>query len=310
VNMLTWTLSYALLLALSPSPAKNQPDAEHSCSTGARSLFREQQYARAEAQAEECLRESPQDDGAIEILGLIEAVQGDRERAEALLNRALKLAPENNEYRFNMGVFLAKNEQIEVANKVVEPLLSSKPDADLDNLVGYLRLRQRQEREAVSWFQKALVQAPNSIESEYRLGFSYHSLGEFDKAISCYRKVLELQPEHFFARLQLGKLLLAEGEYEEAELELIQSARIRPPYAPTWRYLSEAQLFMGQKQAAVDSARTAVEDDPEDPRNHYQLGVAFERMGESTSAAVELRKMAELRARQVGNGPILDPLEY
>jgi Flp pilus assembly protein TadD len=222
----------------------------------------------------------------------------------------VKLAPGNNEYHFNLGVFLAKNNQIDEADRVIQPLLSSSADPDVDSLVGYLRLRQHQELEAVTWFQKALVHAPDSVEPLYRLGFSYHSLGQFSQAVSCYRRVLQLDPAHFYARLQLGKVLLAEGDYTEAEQELKTSTLIRPAYSSTWRYLSEAQLFTNGSRAALDSARAAVKYGPLDPRNHYQLGIVLNRLGETQEADAALKTMERLRVRQRESGSSPDPLEY
>jgi tetratricopeptide (TPR) repeat protein len=302
--------SYLMMLILPIMPAHDKPSSGQSCLGSALPLYQHQQYDLAQKQLEDCLRADPQDASANELLGLVLATTGDNGHANTYLREALRLAEENTDYRFNLAVFLAKTEQIEAADQAVQPLLSSSPGPDVDRLTGYIRLRQHQEREAVSWFQKALDQAPNSIETLYRLGFSYHSLGEFAQAISCYRRVLELEPEHFFARLQLGKVLLAEGNYSAAEQELTTGARIRPAYPSTWRYLSEAQLLTNKPRAALDSARAAVEHGPEDPRNHYQLGIVLERLGESRAAEAELQTMEELRARQRDNGSSPNPLEY
>jgi protein O-GlcNAc transferase len=308
--MLVPTFRRATLLILIVLPAISESASGRSCSADARLLFHQGQYNVAQKQLEGCLHADLQDADANELLGLVLATTGDKVQADKYLREALRLSPANTDYRFNFAVFLAKTEQIEASDKVLQPLLFSNPGPDVDDLVGYIRLRQHQEQEAVTWFQRALVQAPNSIETLYRLGFSYHSLGQFAQAVSCYRGALQLEPEHFFARLQLGKVLLIEGNYIEAEQELTKASLIRPAYPSTWRYLSQTQLFTNKLHAALNSARLGVERDSADPRNHYQLGLVLERLGESEASEAELQIMGELRAQRSNGSSSSNPLEY
>jgi Flp pilus assembly protein TadD len=286
-----------MMLILSNMPAADSSRSGYSCSGSALPLYQHQQYDVAERRLEECLRVDPQDASAHELLGLVFDAAGMQQQAGDQLREALRLAAENSHYRFNLATFLAKTDQIEEADQAVRPLLGSESGPDFYRLVGYIRLRQRQEREAASWFQRAVDAAPGSTDAWYRLGFSHHSLGEFPQAILCYREVLRLDPRHFFARLQLGKILLLQGDYAGAREQLMEATRIQPAYASTWRYLSETQMFTGEMQTALGSARVAVERDSSDPRNHHQLGLILKRLGNDRGAATEFQTMEELRAR-------------
>jgi Flp pilus assembly protein TadD len=277
------------------------------CSTHARTLFVQHAFRAAQAELEGCVAQDSDDTASWELLGLTLAAEGDNEQGEADLVRALTAAPENPEFRINLAVFLAKSDQIEAADQVVQPLLGSDSDANLDRLIGYIRLRQHQEREAVTWFERALGRDPNSVEALYRLGYAYHAVGDLEKAMALYRRALELDPEQFSARLQLGKVLLLKGDYTEAEQQLTRAAQVNPDYASTWRYLSEAQLFLGNSQAALASAQTAVDRGSQDPRNYYQLGTVLSHLGEVQAANAELKVMQELHA--AGRGPRPDSPE-
>lgn len=301
-------MSRAFLLALFTLALIARAQTGRSCSASAQVLFRQQQLAAAQAQLESCLRADPHDAASTELLGLVLASGNDNSRAGAYLREALESAPDNREYRVNLAVFLARNEEIDKADQVIQPLLASSQDPNVDRLIGYIRLRQHQEREAISWFEKALQQSPDSVETLYRLAFAHHSLGDLAEAIDVYHRVLKIDPNHFFARLQLGKVLLLEGSYNEADQELTQATLIRPSYPSTWRYLSEAQLFTGKPQAALKSARTAVERGADDPRNYYQLGAVLTRLGETRAAEEQLQTMEKVRAARRSTPP--DPLEY
>jgi len=266
------------------------------CSANAKALFLQHEFAAAQAELQGCVARDTNDNASWELLGLTLASEGDKEGARADLVRALSAVPESREFRINLAVFLAKNGRIDEADEAIQPLLGSSGDANLDRLIGYIRMQQHEEREAITWFERALQQAPDSVETLYRLGFAYHSVGDLEKAAALYRQVLELDPDQFSARLQLGKLLLLEGDYGKAEQELTRASRIRPDYPSTWRYLSEAQLFMGKSQAALASARTAVDRGSQDPRNYYQLGTVLTHLGENQAANAELEIMQKLRA--------------
>jgi Flp pilus assembly protein TadD len=270
------------------------------CSAPAKPLFLQHQFKAAQTELEECVAKDPNDIASWELLGLTLESEGDTEQAGRDLMRALRAAPESREFRINLAVFLAKNDRIDAADQVVQPLLGSSTDANLDRLFGYIRLEQHQEREAITWFERALERDPASVEALYRLGYAYHAVGDLEKAITLYRRVLELDPGQFPARLQLGKVLLLEGNSSEAERQLTWAARIRPDHASTWRYLSEAELFQNNTQAALASARTAVDRGSQDPRNYYQLGTVLTRLGDNQAAHAELEIMQKLRASQRG----------
>jgi len=294
-----WAVVLALI-AVTPCLAGQQ---EATCFTSGKALLLQHQFSSADTQLRECVARDPNDNASWELLGLTLASEGDIKEGGEALERALNAVPGNREFRINLAVFLAKNNWIDAAGQVLQPLLGSDSDANVDRLIGYIRLQQRQEREAIIWFERALQLDPESIETLYRLGFAYHSMGDLQKATGLYRRALELDPNQFFARLQLGKILLLEGDYSDAERELVRAAQVRPGYPSTWRYLSETQLFLGDPQAALISARTAVERGSRDPRNHYQLGRVLTQLGENQAARAELEIMRKLRASQRGTSP-------
>ena len=310
-GMQALVLSYIVMLLLPITATQDSTTSESSCSKTALPLYQHRQYDAAQRELEHCLRLDPKDPSSHELLGLVLDAAGTREQAGAHLREALTLANQNADYRFNLAMFLASTDQIEEANRIGQPLLVSQPGPDTYMLIGYLRLRQRQEREAAFWFQKAVDAAPGRANAWYRLGFAHHSLGEFSAAVICYRKTLELEPQHFFARLQLGKVLLLQGDYAGARDQLIEATRIQPGYSAAWRYLSEAQLSSGERQAALKSAREAVSQDSSDPRNHHQLGMVLEKAGDEPAAAAEFQTMEDLRVRMHnGTSSPVDPREY
>jgi Flp pilus assembly protein TadD len=295
------------LVAVASAAHGRQAD---SCSSGALPLFRQKQYQEAERRLQICLAANPDDSSSHELLGLVLAQSGQPEPAGEHLRQALKLARANDDYRFNLAMFLAEGERIDEADEVAEPLLESRPGADVYSLVGFIRLRQHQEREAAEWFEKAVSAAPGRSQAWYRLGFCRQALGQFPQAISAYRNVIALDSSHALARLQLGKVLLLQGKYGDAMTELEESVRLDPERASSWRYLSQGQLLCGKFEAARESAGKAVTLGPSDPRNYYQLGLAAQKLGNDADADSQFQTMEKLRAEQRSSAKPLNSEDY
>jgi len=284
-----------LILTLTTMGRSQQPA---SCWSKALPSFRQKQYPEAERQLRSCLSANPEDAPAHELLGLVFADSGVQQSAAEQLRQALTLAAANDNYRFNLAMFLAQSDHIDAADEIAKPLLKSRPGADAFSLFGYIKLRQHQEREAADWFEKVVSEAPERSEAWYRLGFCRQSLGEFVPAIVAYRKVIALDSRNPRALLQLGKVLLLQGNYPGSESELEKSAGLDPSRASTWRYLSQSQLLAGKKEIARTSAVTAVTLGASDPRNHHQLGLALKGLGREADAEREFQTMERLRTEQ------------
>jgi tetratricopeptide (TPR) repeat protein len=257
--------------------------------------YRAHDYKQAHLELERSLKLYPDDPGSHELLGLVLDMEDEADQARDHLETALKLAPKNATYRINLTTFYLKADLLEDAEKALRPLLDSSPGADVYHALGYIRLKQRQEREAVSLFQKALELEHDRADTWYWLGFAYQSLGEYKDAISCYEEVLRRDGRHFRSHLQTGKIYLALGKLTPALTHLTGATQICPESSAAYRYLSEAQLAKGEARAAQEAAEQAVRLKPQDPRAHYQLGRAFQQSGRLADAEAEFRIVKEQR---------------
>jgi tetratricopeptide (TPR) repeat protein len=191
--------------------------------------------------------------------------------------------------------FCLKADLLDDAETVLNPLLQSAPNADVYQALGYIRLKQRQEREGVSLLQKALALDHDRPDTWYWLGFGYQSLGQYRDALSSYEEVLRRDGRNFRSHLQSGKIYLALGNSTSAAAHLTAATQACPDSSAAYRYLSEAQLAAGQPGAARQSAESAVRLKPQDPRAHYQLGRAFQRSGNPADAEAQFRIAKEQR---------------
>ena len=71
--------------------------------------------------------------------------------------------------------------------------------------------------------------SPGFIEAHYQLGLALRqSVDSSAKAESAFRQVLQLNPNHALAHLQLGLLFSDKGDRAEAAVEFKNAARLAP----------------------------------------------------------------------------------
>ena len=91
---------------------------------------------------------------------------------------------------------------------------------------------------AVQELQEAVTLSPGFTEAQYRLGLALRQSADGSaKAESAFRQVLQLNPDHASAHLQLGLLFSAKGDRTEAAAEFENAARLAPGLAEAHRGL-------------------------------------------------------------------------
>ena len=126
--------------------------------------------------------------------------------------------------------------------------------------------RQKQFDRAVSEFQKVTELEPRSPDGFVRLGQAYMEKHDYGAAIQPLKHALELAPDLAAAHQLLGYALLAQGYAAEAipHLERIQEQTA----------LGIAQIETGQLPQAVTNLQAALAKHPNDPDLLYYLGRA------------------------------------
>jgi tetratricopeptide (TPR) repeat protein len=113
------------------------------------------------------------------------------------------------------------------------------------------------------------------------------------QARDAYRRALELDPEHFDARVNLGRLLHEAGEYAAAEANYRLALRLRPDDATAAFNLGVALEDMRRPDEALRAYERAISSDPAYADAHYNLAHLYEALGRRHSA---LRHLQTYRA--------------
>jgi len=168
--------------------------------------------------------------------------------SEAEITESIQAAdrePTNFEAQVKAGLTLYRGGRLEDALKYLERANALKPDDydtlvqlgnvnfDLgDHLLEHNDLAQSNVRfaEASRWYERALVKNPRdvNVQTDYGLTFYKRQPRDLDRAITAYKKSLEIDPTHTPTLYNLTVALMEKGNFEEAEAMLRRLQEVAP----------------------------------------------------------------------------------
>ena len=276
-------------------------DAEHRVQR-ARDLLRRRQLP----EALEELRAAAELDPANPVhhfeLGRCLDLVGRAEDAGDSFARAAELDQTEPAYLHALGNQLLRlsrwREAVEAFSRL-ESLDSTYEPAYTSRILAYAELGDHDRAEQMFYLSQQVHE--DSPEAFYNIGRSLAARGLHDRALWCWRRVLELagsvpaqQNLLTQCRLRLAESLTRKGELEAARREYLQSLARNGRHIETLLGLAELLLSMRQFDAAGERITRAVRLNPDNPRGHFLAGRRFFAMGKFDEAGVALRRAAEL----------------
>ncbi len=166
--------------------------------------------------------------------------------------------------------------------------LPSRPlEFDLANLVimkGVTLFGMRQHARALAAFRRARSLKPGWPELENYIGSCHRVRGELDEAGRAFEAALEADERNSNALFGLGALDMARGDLPAAERYLLRAADLDPDN-PFLRYrLGRLRVLQDRTSEAAAEFERAVALRPVYPRAHYNLALAYERLGRHAEA--------------------------
>jgi protein O-GlcNAc transferase len=208
--------------------------------------------ARADRQPERITQAAD----SLVLLSVILAVRKDDQAALKLLQQAVEIAPGHFDAQLSMGRLLFGMGDVDGATKS---------------------------------FRAAVSLQPANSQATFFLASALERAGNIDGAMSSYRKLVAMRPDLFEGHLGLGALLLKQRNVgvEEGEKELNRALEINPDLYEARVALGRSLIARGQPSQAITHLQRAAELAPQNPEPHYQLSLAYRRLGRGDAAAQE-----------------------
>ena len=193
---------------------------------------------------------------ALVLLAVILAVRGDDASALKVVQQAVQLAPQHFDAQLALG----------------RALFGIGDDGG-----------------AIRAFRAARALQPANAQALFFLATALERSGEIKAALATYRELIVVKPNMFEGHLGLGALLLKRGgtEAEEGLKELERALEVNSNLYEAHVALGRALIARGRPADAIAHLHRAAELAPENPEPHYQLSLAYRRLGRKEEAAAQ-----------------------
>ena len=216
--------------------------------------------------------------GLLTTLADLLSRSGSFEEGDLVFRQALEYGPADAEAWYRSGLHEARQGRFEAARAAYEETTRLDPTRVRAWVnLGLARADLGDRRGALQALLRAVQADAACAEAHTNLGVLYHEGGMRAEAIEAFRRAVQLAPDSSEAHFNLGWALLADQELEQAETMLEASVRLDPANVESLYALALLHIRVGKYGRAVASLRQAIDHRPDDPRLHYQLGVAYNR---------------------------------
>jgi predicted Zn-dependent protease len=117
------------------------------------------------------------------------------------------------------------------------------------------------------------------------------------QAQEAYRRALDLDPDHFDTRVNLGRLLHEEGKVQVAEMHYRRALSVRPQDPTALFNLAVCLEDLGRTLEAIGLYRQAIRSAPESPDAYYNLARLYQQLGDTAAALRHLQVYRKLTER-------------
>ena len=131
---------------------------------------------------------------------------------------------------------------------------------------------------------------PESWRAHQLRAEAFHAREAENDAIQEYRLALQLRPDEAELHEALGEIFLKKKSYDEAQAELEASLRLDPSHPHTLCLLGRLYVLKHENEKAVPYLQKSLRYEPDMPDANNLLGTAYVRLGEDAKAIPALEK--------------------
>ncbi|MDR2205125.1 MAG: tetratricopeptide repeat protein [Flavobacteriaceae bacterium] len=139
-------------------------------------------------------------------------------------------------------------------------------------------------QEAIECYDKAIDINPDYAEAYNNKGSALGILGKYEEAIECYDKAIELKPDNAEAYYNKGITLSYLGKYQEAVECYDKAIELKPDNAEVYINKGNALSNLGKHQEAIKCFDKAIDLNPDYAEAYYNKGNALGNLGKYQEA--------------------------
>ncbi len=225
---------------MSQTPTHN---VEGLIQTGIR-FYQQGEYLHAETMIEKALRITPDNADAHNLLGVIKLAAGTPDQAVEHFTAAIRINTSYADYHYNLALTYIQLSEHQHAISALKTAIDLRPDyTEALNTLGAAYMGEQRWAEARQAIDAALKIDPNIGEAWVNSCGIMNKLELGEKAVAAGMRGMELCPDLIQAPYNLGKALAAQGKLDEASALFRQTLKMSPSYAEAHYSLSHNLLM-------------------------------------------------------------------
>lgn len=247
------------------------------------------------------------DPGRLRMLATMAHQTGASERAVALLQRALELAPGDRQSYENLGDLYLKLDQPAAARDALRRGLdlvggaTPSPRAYVNLSQAFRMLKEPQRSLAAA--EEGVARLSDAFEVHDARGIALAELGRREEAVTAFQTALALRPNDANTNFNLALTLIALERLDEAYRHLERSLTLEPTFIKSLTLLADLEMAAGRVDAAGRYIRRIYESAPGMPRAQQLMGAWHLKVG----AAAEAKKDSAAAEQHYRDGLAADP---
>ncbi len=137
---------------------------------------------------------------------------------------------------------------------------------------------------------------PQEAVKAFKEGTKREHEGKLQQAIARFKKAVEIDPDFYQARNNLGSSYLALGRLEEAEAEFLRVTQAQRADAAAYLNLGNVYLMMNRAEDSYRFLQEGLKRQPDSAKGQFLLGTLYSRVGRFADAEKQLRAALKLDA--------------
>ena len=135
-----------------------------------------------------------------------------------------------------------------------------------------------------------------TVDQILNQAISAHQEGKLEEAEKKYKEIINLQPNHAVAHVNLGTLLQRLGKFEEAGVSFKKAIKIRPDFAEAHFNLGNMLNILGKLNESEESYKKAIKFKTNFVEAYCTLATTMEELGRTDEALANYDKAIEIKS--------------
>ena len=218
------------------------------------------------------------------------------EAAEANFKKAVELSPKSTNAVASLGNFYQTRGRFPEAEQQFKRAIEVSGDNPSARLsLASLYMAENKPAQAEEFLKQARKDFPNNSLGYRMLGDFYYSNGQIDKATTEYAALYQEHPKDMVVKKNYIQLLILKDRTDDARKLNDEIIKAKADDQDAQVYKGEIEIRSGKASDAITTLQAVLKSDPDNAIAHYQQGLAYDQLGNSSRAEAEWRDAVRLR---------------